>query len=70
MAGGQSGAGVGVVPTPPPPMMIPQISEEKLIEKSRKWAAMNARRFAEKRKHGAADIQKEKMPPEHIRYAL
>lgn len=43
------------------------ISEDKLIEKSLKWQQLQSKRFAEKRKFGFIDAQKEEMPPEHIR---
>ncbi|KAJ3265939.1 Pre-mRNA-processing-splicing factor 8, partial [Blyttiomyces sp. JEL0837] len=51
---------------PPLPATAPTISEDKLAEKSRKWAQMNAKRYGEKRKAGFVDTQKENMPPEHI----
>lgn len=43
------------------------ISEDKLLEKSYKWQQLQSKRFAEKRKFGFVDAQKEEMPPEHIR---
>ena len=43
------------------------LSEEKLQEKARKWQQLQAKRYAEKRKFGFVDAQKEDMPPEHIR---
>ncbi|KND02430.1 pre-mRNA-processing-splicing factor 8 [Spizellomyces punctatus DAOM BR117] len=54
---------------PPPPIPTPtsELSEEKLQEKARKWAQMNAKRYGEKRKFGFVEPQKENMPPEHIR---
>lgn len=42
-------------------------SEEKLMEKALKWHQLQSKRFAEKRKFGFVDAQKEDMPPEHIR---
>lgn len=54
------------LPTPsvlPPP----EITEEKLKEKSDKWHQLQSKRFAERRKFGFVDAQKEDMPPEHIR---
>lgn len=53
----------------PPPTILPQpeITEEKLQEKSQKWHQLQTKRFAEKRKYGFVDAQKEDMPPEHIR---
>lgn len=56
----------GAVPSP----VIPKpdiITEEKLQEKSQKWHQLQTKRFAEKRKFGFVDAQKEDMPPEHIR---
>lgn len=43
------------------------ITEEKLQDKSQKWHQIQSKRFAEKRKFGFVDAQKEDMPPEHIR---
>lgn len=48
----------------PPPKVL---SNEELEEKSRKWQQLQSKRFAEKRKFGFVDTQKEEMPPEHIR---
>merc|ERR1719210_3223445 len=45
----------------------PVLTEEKLQEKARKWQQLQAKRYAEKRKFGFVDAQKEDMPPEHIR---
>jgi len=41
--------------------------EEKLNEKARRWHQMQSKRYAEKRKFGFVDAQKEDMPPEHVR---
>ena len=41
--------------------------EEKLAEKARKWQQLQSKRYAEKRKFGFVDAQKEDMPPEHLR---
>lgn len=61
-------ANIVVGPAPPavpkPPETIP---EEKLQEKAQKWQQLQTKRFAEKRKFGFVDAQKEDMPPEHIR---
>ncbi|XP_017297957.1 LOW QUALITY PROTEIN: pre-mRNA-processing-splicing factor 8-like, partial [Diaphorina citri] len=51
----------------PPPKVPEYISEEKLQEKAQKWQQLQSKRFAEKRKFGFVDAQKEDMPPEHIR---
>lgn len=48
-----------------PPPKLP--SEQELEEKSKKWQQLQKKRFAEKRKFGFVDTQKEEMPPEHIR---
>lgn len=65
-APGVPGATNGHLPTPILPM--PDImTEEKLQEKSQKWHQIQTKRFAEKRKFGFVDAQKEDMPPEHIR---
>lgn len=34
-----------------------------LEEKSRKWKQLQSKRYAEKRKFGVVDVQKEEMPP-------
>ncbi|VDP44430.1 unnamed protein product [Soboliphyme baturini] len=61
---------------PPPPMQmqqpvmfanVPPLSEKALEEKSKKWQHLQSKRYAEKRKFGFADTQKEEMPPEHVR---
>lgn len=43
------------------------LSEEELREKSRKWQQLQSKRYADKRKFGFQDAQKEEMPPEHVR---
>uniref|UniRef100_H2Z6W6 MPN domain-containing protein n=1 Tax=Ciona savignyi TaxID=51511 RepID=H2Z6W6_CIOSA len=40
---------------------------EMLQEKARKWQQLQSKRYAEKRKFGFVDPQKEDMPPEHVR---
>lgn len=56
----------GAAPSPivPKPEIL---TEDKLQEKSQKWHQLQTKRFAEKRKFGFVDAQKEDMPPEHIR---
>lgn len=44
------------------------IPEEILIEKSKKWRQFNTKRFAEKRKFGFVEGQKENLPGEVLRY--
>lgn len=52
----------------PPPHPNPDvITEDKLQEKSLKWQQLRSKRFADKRKLGFVEAQKEDMPPEHIR---
>lgn len=53
------------IPTPNPKPEI--ITEEKLQEKAQKWHQLQTKRYADKRKFGFVDAQKEDMPPEHIR---
>ncbi|XP_038114619.1 pre-mRNA-processing-splicing factor 8 [Culex quinquefasciatus] len=55
------------IPPPGPPKPDPVLSQEKLMEKAQKWSQLQTKRFAEKRKFGFIDAQKEDMPPEHIR---
>jgi len=42
-------------------------SEAELEEKARKWQQLQSKRYAEKRKFGFVDSQKEDLPPQHIR---
>jgi hypothetical protein len=44
-----------------------EVDEERIREKQKKWEALNAKRYATKRKFGAADMTKEDMMPEHVR---
>lgn len=65
----------GIAPNQLPPGAAPSpivpkpeiLTEEKLQEKSQKWHQLQTKRFADKRKFGFVDAQKEDMPPEHIR---
>ncbi|KAJ1979992.1 hypothetical protein H4R33_005585 [Dimargaris cristalligena] len=43
------------------------LTEEELQEKARKWAALNAKRYGDKRKFGFVEHEKANMPPEHLR---
>lgn len=43
------------------------LSEAELKEKSRQWQQLQSKRYADKRKFGTQDAQKEEMPPEHVR---
>ncbi|KAK9738665.1 JAB1/Mov34/MPN/PAD-1 ubiquitin protease [Popillia japonica] len=52
---------------PPPHPKSDIITEDKLQEKAQKWHQLQSKRFADKRKLGFVDAQKEDMPPEHIR---
>lgn len=47
--------------------IIDEMNEEKLQEKAKKWQQLQSKRYAEKRKFGFVDAQKEDMPPEHLR---
>ncbi|KAI6185283.1 WD repeat-containing protein 48-like protein [Aphelenchoides besseyi] len=50
-----------------------QISPENKVfldDKSRKWRQLQSKRFAEKRKFGFVEPQKEDMPPEHVRKVI
>jgi hypothetical protein len=42
---------------------LSQQEERSLIDKSKKWKQLQSKRFAEKRKFGFVDSQKEEMPP-------
>jgi len=48
----------------------PSVDEERkriLDDKARKWQKLNKKRYGVKRKFGYVELQKEDMPPEHIR---
>lgn len=49
-----------------PPGHAPS-QQELFDEKARAWAKMNSKRHGQAKKFGFVDIQKEDMPPEHIR---
>lgn len=49
-----------------PPPKLAKLNED-FEEKSKKWQQFQSKRFAEKRKFGHVDAQKEEMPPEHVR---
>ena len=53
---------------PPSQPKVPDyMSEDKLQDKARKWQQLQSKRYAEKRKFGFVDAQKEELPPEHVR---
>lgn len=73
---------VGAVAPVPIPTKPEVLTEDKLKEKgslfykknslinlflAQKWAQIQSKRFADKRKFGFVDAQKEDMPPEHLR---
>ena len=43
------------------------MNEDRLQEKARRWQQLQTKRYADKRRFGFTDIQKEDMPAEHIR---
>lgn len=82
MQGGMQPTQLGHIPTPKPDIVNEEKLQEKckipIILLSRsidelsffaalKWQQLQSKRFAEKRKFGFVDAQKEDMPPEHIR---
>jgi pre-mRNA-processing factor 8 len=48
---------------PPPAPLLSQQDEAIYNEKSKKWKQLQSKRFADKRKFGFMDSQKEEMPP-------
>lgn len=40
---------------------------QMLDEKARRWATLNKKKYTSKHKFGYVEIQKEDMPPEHLR---
>ncbi len=48
--------------------MSPEQQRKAMLEdKARKWEQLNKKRYSEKKKFGYVEIQKEDMPPEHVR---
>lgn len=45
------------------PLGGPAQDDRNLNEKSKKWKQLQSKRFAQKRKFGFVDAQKEEMPP-------
>ena len=48
-------------------MMADYMTDDRLQEKARRWQQLQSKRYADKRRFGFSDIQKEDMPAEHIR---
>lgn len=55
--------GSGGVPAQPQE----NVKQRVLDEKARKWQKLNSKRYSGKKKFGYVELQKEDMPPEHIR---
>lgn len=56
--------------TAPAPQILrggPCLTPRLCVPAARKWQQLQAKRYAEKRKFGFVDAQKEDMPPEHVR---
>jgi pre-mRNA-processing factor 8 len=51
-------------PPPPPP---PPAATRPRFPQARKWQQLQSKRYAEKRKFGFVDSQKEDLPPQHVR---
>lgn len=47
---------------------VPQIREEILEEKAKKWRQLTQRKYGEKRKFGFVESSKDPLPPEVLRY--
>uniref|UniRef100_A0A183BZ37 MPN domain-containing protein n=1 Tax=Globodera pallida TaxID=36090 RepID=A0A183BZ37_GLOPA len=63
-------AGASSAPSLDCPSVQHQLSQQEeriFTDKSKKWKQLQSKRFAEKRKFGFVDSQKEEMPPEHVR---
>lgn len=43
------------------------MSEEELAAKTRKWQALQAKRYRDARKRGIVDTGKQPLPPQHLR---
>lgn len=48
------------------PMSLLEL-QSGVLPQARKWQQLNAKRYADKRKFGYVEAQKEDMPPEHVR---
>ncbi|CAF3974879.1 unnamed protein product, partial [Adineta steineri] len=48
-------------------MQTDYMTDDRLQEKARRWQQLQTKRYADKRRFGFSDIQKEDMPAEHIR---
>ena len=46
---------------------FPQVREEILEEKAKKWRQLNQKRYGDKQKFGYVEAQKELLPPEVLR---
>jgi len=46
---------------------VPEVQEEVLEAKVKKWRQLNKKRYGEKRKIGYIETQKELLPPELLR---
>ncbi|ODM89165.1 Pre-mRNA-processing-splicing factor 8, partial [Orchesella cincta] len=62
----------GTTPFDPEAMRAPgtydnELTEDQKQEKALKWQQLQTKRYADKRKFGFVDTQKEDMPPEHVR---
>ncbi|ODN04627.1 Pre-mRNA-processing-splicing factor 8 [Orchesella cincta] len=62
----------GTTPFDPEALRAPgtyenELSEDQKQEKALKWQQLQTKRYADKRKFGFVDTQKEDMPPEHVR---
>jgi pre-mRNA-processing factor 8 len=51
-------------------MTTEMLSDEYLLQKSKRWKQMNAKRYSEKRRFGYVEHQKTEMPPEHLRKTI
>jgi len=49
--------------TQPSMAQVGSARQIQLEEKAKKWAQLQTKRYAEKRKYGFVDAQKEEMPP-------
>lgn len=66
-ASAQRPGAMDISPDPDSPLGEGPIAKEELEKKAAKWARLCAEKYATKRKFGFTSMQKEDMPPEHLR---
>merc|ERR1719399_1092675 len=66
-AGGAAGPGIMRAEEAQEALSAEEAREEALDARALKWTRLNAKRYAARRQHGFTEVQKDDMPPEHVR---